>query len=130
MAHKMWDNETTQQRRALIDRWFCEQFAGVLRRLNAVPEGDGTMLDNTVVLFANGMADGFWHAIRNVPWMVAGGKGVLKPKNFLNFATGSGNSTKFIPHIRLLRTLVTGFQMPNDDFADMSYGEDLPGVLA
>jgi hypothetical protein len=35
------------------DKWVISQFAAVIGRLKALPEPSGTMLDNTVVLWAN-----------------------------------------------------------------------------
>jgi hypothetical protein len=47
--------------------------------LKAVPEGAGTMLDNTIVLWANHMQTGGNHNAQRLPWMIAGkGGGLLQ----------------------------------------------------
>ncbi len=59
-----------------IERWFAEQFAALLERMAAVPEGDGTLLDHSVVLWCNEL-DEPWHASpatqSNLPLVMAGG---------------------------------------------------------
>jgi hypothetical protein len=60
-------------RKAKVDKWWIGQFAKLIERLKMVPEGDGTLLDNTALLFANQMGHGDSHALSGVPWILAGG---------------------------------------------------------
>lgn len=55
-----------------VDSWFMQQLAGLLRRLKEAPEGGGSMLDNTVVLWANHMQYGGNHNAQRLPWIMAG----------------------------------------------------------
>jgi hypothetical protein len=57
------------------DKWLMGQFASLIERLKAVPEGTGTMLDNTIVLWANHMEEGANHNSQKTPWMLAGNVG-------------------------------------------------------
>jgi hypothetical protein len=41
-----------------LNRWYGERFADLLRQLDAVKEGNGTLLDNTVVIWGNEAATG------------------------------------------------------------------------
>ena len=41
--------------------------------MQSIPDGDGTLLDGTVVLFGSGMSDGNVHNNYNVPVVVVGG---------------------------------------------------------
>jgi Protein of unknown function (DUF1552) len=59
---------------ARINRWHVERFADVLRTLNAFPEANGTVLDNSLVLFGAGFRDGNAHDPRDLP-LVVGGRG-------------------------------------------------------
>ncbi|MBL8949266.1 MAG: DUF1552 domain-containing protein [Myxococcaceae bacterium] len=63
--------------RVQINNWFAQKFAVLLDKLNAVREGNGTMLDNTMVVWGTEVATGA-HNFDNVPFIVAGGgaKGV------------------------------------------------------
>lgn len=103
-----------------VDRWFVQQFADLLQMLKDVPEGDGSMLDNTAVLFANNMSDGGAHNINNLPWLMAGGcGGAFKTGRFLELGTTS--------HGKLLTTvanaILAGANLPTlDAFGDKRYG--------
>jgi hypothetical protein len=58
-----------------INRWHQEQLAYFLDRLKGIREGEGTLLDNTLVLSGAGMRDGNAHSPVNLPLVVAGGGG-------------------------------------------------------
>jgi len=57
-----------------IDQIYCEQLAAFLQKMKAVPEGSGTLLDNTLVVFFNECAIGNTHSIENMPVLMFGGK--------------------------------------------------------
>jgi hypothetical protein len=48
-------------------------FAYYLEKLQATPDGDGTLLDNMLILYGAGMGDSNLHAPGNLPVMIAGG---------------------------------------------------------
>ena len=58
-----------------IGRWHAEQLAYLLSKLAAMPEGDGTVLDNTVLLWCTDIAEGHTHARRDMPYLIAGDAG-------------------------------------------------------
>jgi hypothetical protein len=69
-----------------INRWYSEQFAYLLGRLRSIREGSGTLLDNTVVVWAYEMNNGENHGLTPTPCVVAGrGGGALKTGRFLRF---------------------------------------------
>ena len=53
-------------------QWYTEMFVYLLQRLASIPEGDGTMLDNTVVLWLSEFGDGDGHGSQNLPAVIAG----------------------------------------------------------
>ncbi len=55
------------------EKWFFSTYARLLDKLSAVPEGSGTMLDNTVILFLNSLNSGFGHSVLKMPIVVAAG---------------------------------------------------------
>lgn len=57
-----------------VENWVIAQFAGLLDKLSAVPEGDGTLMDNTVVLWMNSLNSGFSHTVLKLPMVIAAGK--------------------------------------------------------
>ncbi|MEP4079439.1 DUF1552 domain-containing protein [Haloferula sp.] len=64
----------------LVSRWYASQFAYLLERMKSVDEGNGSLLDNTAVLYGSGMKDGNGHIKDNLPILLAGkGGGTLTP---------------------------------------------------
>ncbi len=58
---------------AKINTFHVALFAEFLQKLKATPEGDGTLLDNTVYLYGSGMGNPSLHDHVNLPILVAGG---------------------------------------------------------
>ena len=58
-----------------INTDIAEHYAYLLQKLDSIPEGDGTMLDNTFVVWANELGDGRYHRTENIPFVLAGGAG-------------------------------------------------------
>lgn len=54
-----------------IQRWYSEQLADLCQRLAAVPEGSGSMLDNTLVVWSNPLRSS--HTKTNLPITMIGG---------------------------------------------------------
>ena len=58
-----------------IDRYLVDQFAYFLEKLRSVEEGDGTLLDHSMIVYGSGLADGNGHHHHNLPVVMAGGGG-------------------------------------------------------
>lgn len=63
----------------LINTWEVERLGVLLRHLRDVPEGDGTLLDNTLVMFGSDVSDGNRHNHDDLPILLAGGGGGTIP---------------------------------------------------
>jgi hypothetical protein len=64
---------------ALINRYHVSIFTYLLEKMKAVPEGDGNLLDNSIVLYGSAMGDGNQHNHDPLPvLLVGGGSGKLK----------------------------------------------------
>ncbi len=57
-----------------INRWHVEQFARMLTKLRSIKEGNGTLLDNCMILCGSSMSDGNRHDPDNLP-ILLGGRG-------------------------------------------------------
>jgi hypothetical protein len=57
---------------AKIDTYLVTQFAYFLDKLKSVKEGDGTLLDNSLVLYGSAIADGNRHSHHDLPIVLAG----------------------------------------------------------
>nr|WP_233206998.1 DUF1552 domain-containing protein [Bremerella cremea] len=73
MSHHENKKEKIEQYQR-INRWHVEQFATMLGKLQAIQEGDGTLLDNCMILFGSSMSDGNRHDPDNLP-ILLGGRG-------------------------------------------------------
>src|SRR3954463_13806035 len=71
---------------AKVNRHHMEQFAYFLRKLKATPDGDGTLLDHTMVVYGSGISDGNRHNHDNLPVLLAGGSRVVRSGRHVRFA--------------------------------------------
>lgn len=58
-----------------VTRYYVSQFAYLASKLDSMPEGDGSVLDNCCLLFINNMWSGSKHDSTKVPMLTAGGLG-------------------------------------------------------
>ncbi len=56
-----------------INLYHAELFAEFIARLNSTPDGDGTLLDHSMIVYGAGMADSNSHYSGNLPILLAGG---------------------------------------------------------
>lgn len=90
--------------------WYAQRFAELLDLLDSIPEGGGTLLDNTLVVWTNELSTGNHHH-SDMPIVLAGGTGVLNPGRIVRWAPQHevqgpwGTDRVGAPHNRLLVTL-------------------------
>jgi hypothetical protein len=56
-----------------VEKYQTEQFARFLGKMKSINDGDGTLLDHTMVLFGSGMGNANAHVNNNLPIILAGG---------------------------------------------------------
>ena len=102
------------KRRALADQFLAQQLAYFLQRLKDTPEGDGNLLDSTLVLY--GSSNSKTHNNTNYPTVLAGGRKLgFKHNQFIKFDSKTPFSNLFV-------TMMDKFGAPIEKFAD-STGE-------
>lgn len=75
-----------QAKLRLINLFHMRQLAYLLGRLNAVKEGDGTLLDHAMIAYGSGIHDGNAHNHEDLPLLLAGGGcGTLTPGRHVRF---------------------------------------------
>ncbi len=75
-----------------IDNWYATQILGLLQRMDAIREGNGTLLDNTLVVWARELGTTS-HRMDPWPVVLAGSaRGELATARFLQVGTGTGNA--------------------------------------
>lgn len=92
---------------AAITKFNIDQFAYMVKKMASLREGDGTLLDNCIMMWGSGLEDGNKHSRENLPFIIAGKGG------------GSINTGRFLPNIKgnqgdLLSTLLTCAGVPLD----------------
>jgi hypothetical protein len=115
-----------------IDRWHADRFAYLLGKLDSVKEGNGTLLDNTLVLFGSDTTTGQSlqlgaHMHWRFPFFLAGGSNfAFKTGRALKFAMPKlGNmedSKRWVVHNRLLTSVANAFAMNVNSFGTMDPG--------
>ena len=102
------NNEAEKVRKvAAITKFNIDQFAHMVNQMANLREGDGTLLDNCIMMWGSGLEDGNKHSRENLPFIVAGKGG------------GSLHSGRFLPDTKgnqgdLLTTLLACAGVPLD----------------
>jgi hypothetical protein len=97
-----------------INEWHAQQTAYLLRRLDSISEGDGTLLDHSAVFFGSPLKDGQEHVNSDLPVVLAGGlAGKVKHAGHLRCPEDTN-----IANLHL--TTVRWFGVKTDDFNGVS----------
>jgi hypothetical protein len=111
-------NPEKRARYAKVNQYHVLLFSEFLKKLQAVPEGDGTLLDHSLFLYGSGLSEGNDHNNFNVPVLVAGGAaGRIRGGRHIRYPKGT-------PLANLMLTLLdtVGVRMER-------FGEDSTGRL-
>jgi hypothetical protein len=95
------------------DRWRNENHAYFLKRLANTQEGDGTMLDNTIVLYGSAHPHAS-HSGYNYPLQIAGGKNMGFNHGYQHEFVGDEK----VPLTNLFVTMLQAMDLPVEQFAD------------
>ena len=71
VSHHRNDPELIEKK-AMIDTYHVELLTYFLEKLHATSDGDGTLLDQSMILYGGGMGDGNLHEHANLPCLMAG----------------------------------------------------------
>jgi hypothetical protein len=96
---------------AKINAYHVQMFARMLGKLQATPDGDGTLLDHVTMMYGAGIADSNSHSPIDIPMILAGGgAGHLKGGRHIRF--------KGMPLANLHLTLLDQFGVHRDQLGD------------
>lgn len=115
------DSDTAAQEKLIrINRWYCEQLAYLCKRLAETPEPgeNGSLLDNTLVIWTNELGKGNSHTLDNVPLVLVG--------NGLGFRMGRSLKYRSVPHNRFLLSLAHAAHLPLRQFGNPDFCREGP----
>ena len=120
LSHHEDDKTESQDKLTRINKWYCEQLAYLAQRLAETPEpgGQGSLLDNTLLIWTNELGKGNSHTLDNIPFVLVGGG--------LDFKMGRSLKYKRVPHNRLLLSLAHGFGHEIKTFGNPDFCADGP----
>ncbi len=111
MSHHQLDAERLEKY-ALINTYQVSLLAGFLEKLKATPDGDGTLLDQSMILYGGGISDGDQHSHLDLPLILAGGgAGTLKGGRHLKFENE-------VPMTNLLVSMLDKVGVPAEELGD------------
>lgn len=120
LSHEPDTNEDAYEKLIRINTWYAEQVAMLARRLSETPEpgGDGSLLDNTTIVWTNELGKGNSHTRNNIPFVLVGGG--------LGFKTGQALDFGKVPHNRLLMSFSEAMGFPVESFGNPDFCADGP----
>jgi hypothetical protein len=120
LSHKPDSDKESRDKLVRINKWYCEQLAYLAKRLAETPEpgGQGSLLDNTLLIWTNELGKGNSHTLDNIPFVLVGGG--------LDFKGGRSLQYPKVPHNRLLLSLAHGFGHHIDSFGNPNFCKDGP----
>jgi hypothetical protein len=95
-----------------INVFHSELFAYFLERMSSTPDGDGSLLDHSMIVYGSALSDGNEHLVQNLPLLLlGGGADQIKMGRHLRY----GDDT---PVSNLYLTLLDQLGIPLDNFGD------------
>jgi Protein of unknown function (DUF1552) len=118
LSHHQNDAEK-MQKIAKIDRFFSEQYAYFLKQLKQTADGEGSLLDNCLVLYGGAIRDGNRHDHHDLPLLLGGaGGGLIKPGRQISYSSET-------PLNNLYLTMLDAVGVRLDQFGDSTGKLDL-----
>ena len=115
-GHHAASHDNTSDGYERIARFHVSQFAYLASKLEAMKEGDGTVLDNTCLMFLSNLWIGRSHDNSRLPLVLAGGLGgTLETGRALNYLTAGNDNRKMCS---LYLSLMDRFGVKLDRFGD------------
>ena len=102
MTHNQ-GNDNVRRDLEQLDRFHVEQFAALVQKMDAIPEGEGTLLDNMLFTLGSGLSSGALHIYTNLPTVIAGkGGGRLTTNRHLKSPKGTPVANLWLALVRAM----------------------------
>lgn len=107
------DKQDAIDKIAKIDRYYSEQFAYFLKKLKETKEGEGNLLDNSMIVYGGAISDGNRHDHDNLPILLAGrGGGAIQSGRLIRYNN--------VPLNNLFLNMLDTVNVPVDRLGDSS----------
>jgi hypothetical protein len=118
--HEKKEENLVQYQR--IAQWHVTQYAYLLNKLQSMQEGEGNVLENSMILFGSGLRDGNKHSPRNLPLILGGSAGGrIQTGQHIEYDRNTPLSNLYV-------SMLEAFGTPSPSFADSD--GPLPGILS
>jgi hypothetical protein len=101
-----WIEKVTQ-----VNSLHVKLFAGFIEKLRATPDGDGTLLDHSMIVYGSGLSDGNRHAHDDLPVLLIGRGGGFRMSSHMVYP-------KETPMTNLFLTLLDRMGVPSEKIGD------------
>ncbi|MDG2383313.1 MAG: DUF1552 domain-containing protein [Pirellulaceae bacterium] len=107
IQHHSWThgqgNESVRKQLEKLDRFHVEQFVQLVQKMDATPDGEGTLLDNMLFMMGSGLSSGELHVCSNLPTVIAGeAGGRIKTGQHVRYAEGTPIANLWLSMLRLM----------------------------
>ncbi|MCJ8314628.1 MAG: DUF1552 domain-containing protein [Saccharospirillaceae bacterium] len=110
---------TSKEALTLINTWYAQQFAYLVQKLKDTPDpsGQGSLLDNTFVIWGNELGKGNSHTRKDIPFVSAGSlDGTFNTGRYIKQNTQQN-------HAKLLTSIANAYGSNLSGFGDYNLGE-------
>jgi uncharacterized protein DUF1552 len=141
VAHQAGHDNTSaggvlaRQRLAKMNNWYAQKLAEMMTRMQGVKEGNGTLLDNTLIVWTTDFGNEV-HGGVNVPYVLLGGaQGKFRMGRYLNASTGPLNDKypgnpvpTYAPTNQLLVSIMNACGIAGNTFGSTEFSGPLKGL--
>jgi len=100
ISHDFSSSGTNYNAYNAIQTWYAEQVAYFLGKLDSYQEGDRTLLDNTVLLWATEIGESTQHDLTMMPYVLAGSAGgAISSGRYLDFSSARKDNNQLLVSI-------------------------------
>ena len=120
LSHEPDKNNAAQEKLLRINKWFAGELAYLAKRLAETPEPgtDGSLLDNTTIVWTNELGKGNNHTLNDIPFVLIG--------NGMGFRMGRSLDLNGVAHNRLHMALAHGVGHRIDTFGNKKLSQGGP----
>jgi len=122
LTHHQGDKEKIEKV-TQINCFHAKQLAYLLEKLRSTPDGDGTLLDHSMITYGSGLSDGNAHDHANLPMVLAGrGSGGVKPGRYVRYPRETPMANLYVA---MLDRMGVPVESPGDSNGEVGYLSDL-----